>query len=89
MNFLARAGSLIWLSSKEHKDGSVTYFLQDSGSILASGQRKEVGMALKRFTPEQIIGMLREAGFKDTTGYEDKKCSKERSLLALGVRGFS
>jgi hypothetical protein len=28
-------------------------------SILESGERKEVRMAGKRFTPEQIIGMLK------------------------------
>ena len=30
-------------------------------SILEFGERKEVRMARKRFTPEQIVGMLREA----------------------------
>jgi hypothetical protein len=41
-------------------------------SILESGVRKEVRMARKRFTPEQIIGVLREAEVRLSQGEEVK-----------------
>ncbi len=41
-------------------------------SIVGFGPRKEVGMARKRFTPEQIIGMLREAEVRLSQGEKVK-----------------
>jgi putative transposase len=40
--------------------------------IIESGKRKEVRMARRRFTPEQIIGMLREAEVRLSQGEKVK-----------------
>lgn len=51
--------------------------------MLESGERKEVGVARKRFTPEQIIGMLREVEVRVSHGEKVKRLYGQTFIIMI------